>query len=108
MKSCLYCGVVDCCETFNNAPKTCKNYMRRAGVSDLIKMGIFTRQTAPCVGHSHELEFTDAQIERINAIIARKKLRNKYNIRIKGGEIYFRPLKFNKYWKGLFYEKDKL
>ena len=47
--------------------------MRRAGVSDLIKMGIFTRQTAPRVRHSHELEFTDTQIERINAIIARKK-----------------------------------
>ena len=76
--------------------------MRRAGVFDLIKMGIFTRQTAPRVGHSHELEFTDAQIERINAIIARKKLKNKYNIRIKGGEIYFRPLKFNKYWEKLF------
>ena len=76
--------------------------MRRAGVHDLIKMGIFTRQTAPRVRHSHELEFTDAQIERINAIIARKKLKNKYNIRIKGGEIYFRPLKFNKYWEKLF------
>ena len=76
--------------------------MRRAGVSDLIKMGIFTHQTAPRVGHSHELEFTDSQIERINAIIARKKLKNKYNIRIKDGEIYFRPLKFNKYWEKLF------
>ena len=102
MKSCLYCGVVDCCETFNNAPKTCKNYMRRAGVSDLIKMGIFTRQTAPHVRHSHELEFTDSQIERINAIIARKKLQNKYNIRIKGGEIYFRPKKITKNWKKFF------
>ena len=76
--------------------------MRRAGVSDLIKMGIFTRHTAPRIGHSHELEFTDLQIERINDIINRKKLRNKYNIRIKGGEIYFRPLKFNKYWEKLF------
>ena len=31
-----------------------------------------------------------------------EKLQNKYNIRIKGGEIYFRPLKFNKYWEKLF------
>ena len=71
-------------------------------MSDLIKMGIFTWQTAPRVGHSHELEFTDAQIERINAIINRKKLYNKYNIRIKGGEIYFRPKKITKNWKKFF------
>lgn len=79
--------------------------MRRAGVFDLIKMGIFTRQTAPRVGHSHELEFTDAQIERINAIIARKKLQNKYNIRIKGGEIYFRPKKITQHWEKKFIGK---
>lgn len=76
--------------------------MRRAGVSDLIKMGIFTRQTTPRVGHSHELEFTDSQIEQINAIIVRKKLQNKYNIRIKGGEIYFRPKKITQHWKKFF------
>ena len=72
MKSCLYCGVVDICENFSNAPKTCKNYMRRATISDLIKLGIFTRTNAP-----HESVFNKYQIEQINFIIDENKLREK-------------------------------
>ena len=103
MKSCLYCGVVDICENFNNAPKTCKNYMRRATVRDLIKVGIFTRRNAPCSS-----VFNKYQIEQINSIIDENKLREKFIFRFKGGEIYFRPIKLNKSWEGVFYEKNKL
>lgn len=103
MKSCLYCGVVDICENFSNAPKTCKNYMRRATVSDLIKLGIFTRTNAP-----HESVFNNYQIEQINLIIDENKLREKFIFRMKGGEIYFRPIILNKTWEGLFYEKNQL
>lgn len=103
MKSCLYCGVVDICENFNNAPKTCKNYMRRAAIRDLIKLGIFTRTKAP-----HKSVFNKYQIEQINSIIDGNKLRDKFIFRFKGGEIYFRPIILNKTWEGLFYEKNKL
>ena len=101
MKSCLYCGVVDICENFNNSPKTCKNYMRRATISDLIKLGIFARTNAP-----HESVFNKFQIEQINSIIDERKLRDKFIFRFKGGEIYFRPIILNKEWEELFYEKN--
>ena len=103
MKSCLYCGVVDICENFSNAPKTCKNYMRRATVRDLIKVGIFTRTNAPCSS-----VFNKYQVEQINSIIDENKLREKFIFRIKGGEIYFRPVILNKTWEELFYEKNQL
>ena len=103
MKSCLYCGVVDICENFSNAPKTCKNYMRRATVRDLIKVGIFTRTNAPCSS-----VFNKYQIEQINSIIDENKLRDKFIFRFKGGEIYFRPIKLDKNWRDLFYEKNQL
>ena len=108
MKSCLYCGLVDCCENFNNAPKTCKNYMRCATVTDLINIGIFTKTTAPHNGREFRRTFTEFQIEQIKSIIEERKLREKFIFRFKGGEIYFRPIKLNKKWEGLFYEKNKL
>lgn len=103
MKSCLYCGNIDICENFNNKPKSCKNYMRRATVRDLIKLGIFKRTNAP-----HESVFNKYQIEQINSIIDESKLRDKFIFRFKGGEIYFRPIKLNKTWEVLFYEKNQL
>ena len=77
--------------------------MRLATIRDLIKLGIFTRTNAP-----HESVFNKYQIEQINSIIDENKLRDKFKFRIKGGEIYFRPIKLNKTWESLFYEKNKL
>ena len=108
MKSCLYCGVVDICENFNNDPKNCKNYMRRATVTDLIKLGIFTRTTAPQNGKAFRCTFKEFQIDQIKSIIEENKLRDKFIFRFKGGEIYFRPIKLTKKWEGLFYEKNQL
>ena len=108
MRSCLFCGVVDICENFNNAPKKCKNYMRRASVTDLINIGIFTKTTAPKNGKAFRCTFKEFQIEQIKSIIEERKLREKFIFRFKGGEIYFRPIKLDKNWEGLFYEKNKL
>lgn len=77
--------------------------MRRAVVRDLIKLGIFTRTNAP-----HESTFNKYQLEQINSIIEENKLREKFIFRFKGGEIYFRPIKLNKSWEGVFYEKNQL
>ena len=82
--------------------------MRRATVTDLIKLGIFTRTKAPQNGKAFRCTFKEFQIEQIKSIIEEKKLREKFIFRFKGGEIYFRPIKLNKEWEGVFYEKNKL
>lgn len=35
MKSCLYCGVVDICENFNNATKTFKTILNYIGYYEI-------------------------------------------------------------------------
>ena len=82
--------------------------MRRATVTDLINIGIFTETTAPHNGRDFRCTFTEFQIEQIKSIIEERKLREKFIFRIKGGEIYFRPIKLDKNWRDLFYEKNQL
>lgn len=107
LKSCLCCGLVDCCESPSNRPRNCANFLRRAGARDLLEIRIFTPKTYISPGR-HDGEFSDDVIKIIKTLIKKKHVEDKYIIRIKGNEVYFRPREITKKWRAKFYEKDKL
>lgn len=107
LQSCLYCGLVDCCESPSNRPRKCANFLRRAGARDLLEMRVFTQKTYISPDR-HDGEFSDYEIKIIKSLIKKKHTEDKYIIRIKGNEVYFRPREITKKWEEKFYEKDKL
>ena len=107
LDSCLFCGRVDCCESPSNRPYNCANFLRRAGACDLLKMRVFS-PTVYISPDRHDGEFTDYEIKIIKSLIKKKHTEDKYIIRIKGNEVYFRPRIMEKKWEKKFYEKDKL